>query len=295
MQLLETTLGRLFPSGEMDAITRSLLTDNIPTDQSPPVASINQMSADEATPSNLIWDDESHLGQFLPLDTGTDDLHVHTGLQDPASYSQSMLAGAQSPDSMTTTNQENDFLNNYFLHYHPLYPILHEATFRSEWEGRTSTSPHWPILANIVLAFGAWLTAHARPGSDKSYFLKSRDGFQKVSFADRGDITLIQSLVLLSEFSQKQGSPEESAHYIGTAVRMAIAHNLHISLPIQQSNILNQEIGRRVWWSVYCAESCSAKIYGRPLLLPEEMLITVEPVSNIDESVRCPLLIRLTS
>lgn len=143
-------------------------------------------------------------------------------------------------------------------------------------------------MSNIVLAIGAWLTPDARDGLDKNYFTRARDSLQQVPFTERGNITLVQSAVLLSEFSQKQASPEESGNYIGIAVRMAVFLNLHTKLAGPQVTELEKEIRRRVWWSVYCAESCSAKIYGRPLLLPEEMLITVEPVSNIHESVGSP-------
>ncbi|KAL4744369.1 fungal-specific transcription factor domain-containing protein [Aspergillus terricola var. indicus] len=96
---------------------------------------------------------------------------------------------------------------------------------------------------------------------------------------------MIQGLILLGDFAQKQGSAEESGHYIGTALRIAVTQNLHTE-PRASSSLseLDKEIRRRVWWSAYCAESCSAKIYGRPLLLPDDNLITVSMVSNIHEN-----------
>ncbi|KAJ5813050.1 hypothetical protein N7447_010073 [Penicillium robsamsonii] len=287
LQLLESTLRRLFPTGEMDAITRALLTDEVPTDQ-PPSASggpINQVSVDETLPSDPMTWDSGFPNHSSPQETERD-LPTGAGLQDQASLFNLLLTcPTHTSELVGTGDEESEFLNNYFLHYHTLYPILHEGTFRLEHKSQIKASPHWHILASIVLAIGAWLTVPTRDDLDKKYFAKAKSMVQKVSFAEKGDITLVQSLVLLSEFSKKQASPQESGHYIGTAVRMAVFLHLHIKPTSPNSNELDKEIRRRVWWSVYCAESCSAKIYGRPLLLPEEMLITVEPVSNIHENV----------
>ncbi|KAJ5356905.1 hypothetical protein N7517_011514 [Penicillium concentricum] len=286
LHLLESTLRRLFPTGEMDAITRTLLTDEVPTDQ-PPSASvgpINQVSVDDPLPPDPMTWDGVFPNDSSPRETETD-LRMGAELRDQASPFNCLLTGSpHKPELVGTGDEENELLDNYFLHYHTLYPILHEGTFRLEYKGQIKASPHWQILASTVLAIGAWLTVPARHDLDKRYFAKAQNMVQRVSFAEKGDITLVQSLVLLGEFSKKQASPEESGHYIGTAVRMAVFLNLHIKPTSPYSSELDKEIRRRVWWSVYCAESCSAKIYGRPLLLPEEMLITVEPVSNIHES-----------
>ncbi|KXG52778.1 Transcription factor [Penicillium griseofulvum] len=291
LQLLESTLRRLFPTGEIDAITRSLLTDEVPTDQAPSTSDgpISQVSVDDPLPSDpMIWDDVPP-NNSSPWETET---NIPTGaeLQDTNPSFNSLLTDpTHTPELLGTSDEESEFLANYFLHYHTLYPILHEDTFRLEYKGQIKASPHWQILANIVLAIGAWLTVHARDGLDNKYFAKAQNMVQNVHFTEKGDITLVQSLVLLGEFSKKQASPEQSGHYIGTAVRMAVFLSLHLEPISPYLNELDKEIRRRVWWSVYCAESCSAKIYGRPLLLPEEMLITVEPVSNIHESVSRPI------
>lgn len=292
LQLLESALGRLFPSGELEAITRALLIEELPIDQVPFTAQNSQVSVYDPLASDpMVWDDAFHANLSSPRETGSD-LRAGPGIQDQSSLFEHFLTDpSHTPDLLATTDEETEFLNNYFLYYHTLYPILHEGAFRLECQSQIHASPYWPILANIVLAIGAWLTAHTRAGLDKKYFAEAEGLFQKVHFADRGDITLVQSLVLLSAFSQKQASPEESGHYIGTAVRMAISLNLHIKSSNSECNELEKGIRRRVWWSVYCAESCSAKTFGRPLLLPEEMLITVEPVSNIHESVGHPTLL----
>lgn len=195
----------------------------------------------------------------------------------------------QSPAQMAAVNEDSKFVDIYFTQYHTLYPILHEETFRSV-QGHSTRPPHWPVLANAVLALGAWLSPDAQQGLDMAYFARAEEYFEKTPIGTQGNLTLVQALVLLSELAQKQGIPEKSGRYIGSSVQMAVALNLHVEPQDSENTELDKEIRRRVWWSVYCAESCSAKIYGRPLLLPEDALITVKPVSNIHENVRLSLL-----
>ncbi|RAH66313.1 fungal specific transcription factor domain-containing protein [Aspergillus aculeatinus CBS 121060] len=203
-----------------------------------------------------------------------------TSLMDVDDQSQSI---AQLHSPAATPDDELKFIENYFASYHTLYPMLHEDTFRSVQRGQIPP-PYWPVLFNMVLAFGAWLDRDASQDSDNVYFAKAEEHFENVSMGSQGNITLVQGLVLLSDFAQKQGSPEKSGRYIGSAVQISIALRLQVEPQDPIINELDKEIRRRVWWSVYCAESCSAKIYGRPLLLPEDALITVKPVSNIHES-----------
>ncbi|KAJ5674767.1 uncharacterized protein N7477_004701 [Penicillium maclennaniae] len=258
----------------METITRALLMNDDSIDRAS-IDSNRQFAVDDPFPSDpTILDDILNTVETAPPEFGTDN-HMDTEPQAQISF--------HSPEPSETTGAERAFLNRYFLHYHTLYPILHERKFRSEYESHTA-SRHMPVLANMVLAFGAWLSTDARQDVDKIYFAKAQDHVRKLSMEDKGDMTLVQGLVLLSEFAQKQASPDSSIHYIGTAVRIALALNLHIEPSDTNISELDKEIQRRVWWSVYCAESCSAKIYGRPLLLPEDALITIKPVSNIHEN-----------
>ncbi|KAJ6134199.1 hypothetical protein N7523_000521 [Penicillium sp. IBT 18751x] len=252
--------------------------DDDSTDQAS-IDSNRQFAVDDPFPSDptILDDILNTVGTSTP-EFGTDN---HMDIEPRAQIS------FHSPEPLEMIEAEREFINRYFLHYHTLYPILHERKFRSEYESHTA-SRHMPVLANMVLAFGAWLSTDARQDMDTIYFTKAQDHVRRLSMEDKGDMTLVQGLVLLSEFAQKQASPDLSVHYIGTAVRIALALNLHIEPSDTNLSELDKEIQRRVWWSVYCAESCSAKIYGRPLLLPEDALITIKPVSNIHENALTP-------
>ncbi|KAL2698607.1 hypothetical protein AAEP93_009995 [Penicillium crustosum] len=197
LQMLESALGKLFPSGEMEDITRSILADESPRD----------------APTSV--DTDKRIFQDIRFDPDA-----------------TVLGGA-----FDATNQ-------------------------------------------MFQAFGSWLSSDNHGGGGGGYYAKAQHQLQQIPLSDKGNITLIQALLLLSDFAQRQGSPEESLHFVGTAVRKAVALDLHIESSNPELTALDKEIRRRVWWATYCAESCSAKIYGRPLILPEDGLMTVNPVTN---------------
>ena len=278
LNLLESVLGRIFPSGEMQDISRDLLTGPWPGN------SISTNTGDEFLSSDTLMFDD-----FLNTDQSVSPELRNPSIMDADSASQSVT---QADIPVASAEEESKFVDAYFASYHTLYPILHEDTYRSAQSAQL-TSPGWPVLSNMVLAYGAWLSSDA--GLDKAYYARAEAEFEKLPMAIQGNLTLVQGLVLLSEYAQKHGIPEKSGRYIGYAVHMAV--NLHLQLEPRGSGDteLDKEIRRRVWWSVYWAESCSAKIYGRPLLLPEDALITVNPVSNIQERVMLSLLPLLPS
>ncbi len=264
----------------MQDISLELLADDSSANSISPNPDNEWLPSDNDLPSDaLMFDDLLNTNQSITQGLQTSPMNMGNQSQQVTQF----------PTQITTLDEDSKFVDIYFTHYHTLYPILHEETFRSVQRGSTSP-PHWPVLANAVLAIGAWLSSDAHQGLDMAYFARAEEYLEKTPIGTQGNLTLVQGLVLLSELAQKQGFPEKSGRYIGSSVQIAVALNLHVEPQDSENTELDKEICRRVWWSVYCAESCSAKIYGRPLLLPEDALITVKPVSNIHENVRLFLL-----
>lgn len=192
LQSLESVLGRLFATGEMEAITRALLINDDPTDNGASNDSNRQVAVNDPFPSDpAILDDILNSVETSPP-VFEADYHMDIEPQAQTSF--------RFPELSVTAEEEREFLNRYFLHFHTLYPILHERKFRLEYESHIA-SQHMPVLANMVLAIGAWLSTNARQDLDKMYFAKAQDHVRKLSMEDKGDITLVQGLVLLSEFS----------------------------------------------------------------------------------------------
>lgn len=182
---------------------------------------------------------------------------------------------------------EEQLIRAYFEHYHPVFPFIHEATFRRQYATRPdlTSDPGWLALRDIVLAIGAWCL------QDTDNWVYSHSLSQQAkrrldcfSIIDQPSIDLIQALLLTSDYYQRYGQPRDGWTFLGIATRMAISLGLHQE-PSDDHSLLAKEIRRRVWWSVYCFDSCASKIFGLPLLLPDDKLITVKPVSNIADEV----------
>ena len=73
--------------------------------------------------------------------------------------------------------------------------------------------------------------------------------------------------------------------YLGIAAQKAVALGLHREQSRPASSLPEQETRRRVWWSLYVFDSCAAKSFGRPLMLPDESFINAKPPLNINPGV----------
>lgn len=275
--MLEMALDRLLPTGEVDSVLRLVLNGDLPeTEDSNVQLSAEEKQQSDNFPLSLTNSETSSNTAMKPqpdaMDNGVGSVHASIG-----------------SDEVDLGSGEKHLTDHYFDTYHTMHPFVHEASFRMEQQTpEMRTSPGWLILANMILTFGAWMSQEEPPEAYARYYARAKSHLQQLPLFTRGDLTMVQALMLLGDFAQRQGSPNESEQYLGTAIQMAI--NLNLFLELAQSEtpltVLNQEIRRRVWWSVYCFGSCSAKIYGRPLLLPEDGLITTKFPSNINDSVR---------
>ncbi|KAH8431629.1 fungal specific transcription factor domain-containing protein [Aspergillus melleus] len=215
---------------------------------------------------------------FLP----EEDFTMDPNSTSPISHLTSSLSSNQS-----SASNEEAYIRSYFSTYHLLYPFVHEASFMWQYREISSVAHHtaWPILSNMVVAMGAWSTGEDSCNMNMIYSERAKNCLKQISVLDKGNVTLLQALLLLSAYNEKRGNPKESWNFLGLAVRMSIGLGLHRESTYTSSSqsLLEKEIQRRVWWSVYCTDSCSSKIHGLPLLLPEDRLIAVRPVLNISD------------
>lgn len=183
---------------------------------------------------------------------------------------------------------EQAFMDAYFLNYHTSYPFVHEATFRAQFYGQ-APRPHgqaWQILLNTILALGAWSIGDDTSDLDITFYQEARGHLQQVSVFETGNLTLVQALLLLSNYAQKRNKPNTGWNFLGLAVRMAMSLGLHKEFPGWKISLLQREIRRRIWWGVYIFDSGAAKTFGRPILLPEESVMDAKHVLNIHDEVK---------
>jgi transcriptional regulatory protein GAL4 len=198
-----------------------------------------------------------------------------------------MMFGIPHPSVPPSGVSDQIFIDAYFLYYHTAYPFLHETTFRAQYEGRIPQpkGSAWPILLNTVLAIGAWSIGDETSTMDDAYYHEVNRLSQDASVFEVGNLTLVQALLLLSNYTQKRNKPNTGWNYLGLAVRMALSLGLHKEFPEWKISLLQREMRRRVWWGLYIFDSGASITFGRPVLLPEDSIMDANEVLNIHEEV----------
>jgi len=173
------------------------------------------------------------------------------------------------------------------MNYHPGYPVVHQPTFRAEHGASALNHPSlaWQILHKALIAMDAWTLGNVHSNIDLDLYNQAKDLLQKVSLMETGSLTLLQALLLVSGFAQKRGMPDAGLQYLSIAVRMAIGLGLHQECADLSSTMFEKEMRRRVWWTAYIFDSCAAKSFGIPLLLPNNSEISTRPVLNVHDEV----------
>ncbi|GAB1198394.1 hypothetical protein APSETT444_007713 [Aspergillus pseudonomiae] len=280
LEVLEAALGKLFPGGATETIIRSLLSD------SPDFDASSQPSTEPASVTNVPVDltiqNEPSLDSQQKDDLADIEMRESQGSLDVHSLDPQP---SDLPPSMTDID-ETRLIRAYFEHYHTIFPFIHETTFMKQYETRSLVPQdrEWEILRDMVLAVGSWCLQDNDDLSNGHIFAqRAKKRLDKLSILGQSSISLVQALLLMNHYHEKYGQPKDSWTFLGLATRMSIGLGLHQQLTYSRDDIspLVKEIWRRVWWSVYCFDSCSSKIHGLPILLPEDKLITVKPVSNI--------------
>lgn len=158
----------------------------------------------------------------------------------------------------------------YFRTYHVSYPILHEPTFRAQYS-EVIGRPHgdsWLVLAYVVAALGVFSTATGLDETDVALFAQARS-ILSFKYLEMGNLTLVQSLSLISNYQQKRDKPNSGYSYLGLATRMAMGLGLHKEFQNWTSiSPLNMEIRRRVWWTLCAFEVGATITFSRPLVWP---------------------------
>lgn len=188
--------------------------------------------------------------------------------------------------SLTAKYLTNEFVDSYFANYHTSYPFIHKETFLAQYRDEIPTPTHeiWQILLNTVLALGAWCLHGESSNFDLHYYQNAKSYLSSYVF-ESGSIPLLQALTLLSNYTQKRNKPNTGWNYLGLAVRMAMGLGLYKEFSNWSSskNQLQLEMRRRLWWGLYIFDGGAAITFGRPVNLPDEQMMDIENVSNIND------------
>lgn len=195
-------------------------------------------------------------------------------------------APSPSPIIFSSASQLEPFVNAYFNTYHRCYPLVHEATFRAQFMEiiPQPKSTAWQVLLHVIAAIGAFASADCDTSVDQALF-KAAKARLSIDMLETGNLTMVQALTLLSNYSQKRNKPNSGYNYLGLAKRMAMGIGLHKEFPTWRAKPLVLEMRRRLWWLLYIFDVGAVITFSRPLDLPLDGIEVQLPLNVHDRDI----------
>jgi len=157
------------------------------------------------------------------------------------------------------------YVNKYFETYHPFYPLIYWPHFIACFNGVVIPPSGWESLLYIVAAIGSFLGATNLEDVNDLVFFEKAKSFLTIDSLETGNLILVQTLTLMSNYLQKRDRPNTGYNYLGLAARMAMGLGIHKYSEAIDDLLLEQESRRRIWWCLFifdCGQTCT---FGRPL------------------------------
>lgn len=197
---------------------------------------------------------------------------------------ESSIASNVQAQTLVTKAMADTFVDAFFIRYHPVFPILHEPTFRAQYANRMPRPAQgiWLVLMNIVAALGAFVTNPSSSDDTSLSIFRTAKRYLALNALETGNLTLVQAFGMTAMFLQKINKPNTGYNFGGVAIRMAIGLGLHKELGSQHMSPFKQELRRRVWWSLCVLDVGATITYSRPLIWPQAGVDAAFP-SNIQE------------
>lgn len=170
-------------------------------------------------------------------------------------------------------------IDAYFSLYHISYPIVHQPTFRAQYMQVITRPGSWNALAYIIAALGIFTTGSDDRDLDLFEAAKANISLESL---ESGNVTLVQTLTLMSNYLQKRNKPNSGYNYLGLALHMAMGIGLHKDFASAKIRPLAMETHRRVWWTLQVFAVGAMITFGRPLSWPSHGVEASLPL-NIDE------------
>ncbi|KAI4717188.1 hypothetical protein E4T48_06570 [Aureobasidium sp. EXF-10727] len=180
-------------------------------------------------------------------------------------------------------------IDAYFASYHLQYPMIHEPTFRAQYSS-IIPRPNGVAFEALVYMLGAiglfstTTTTNEKSNDDLKLFEAAKLNI-KIDVLEKGNVTLLQVLVLMSNYLQKRGKPNSGYNYLGLALHMAMGLGLHKEFANWKLPPLAIENRRRIWWTLYNLFAGALVTFGRPWSWPDKGIEISLPLNIQDRDV----------
>lgn len=160
-----------------------------------------------------------------------------------------------------------DLINCFFEHVHADFPVLHEVTFRAAYES-WSTAPSlsdkvWiSSLLCVFLLASKWTTASNLNEQERVWWRKTQALLPAVLFTS--SVGAIQALMLLALHLHNTNHRDACWNLTGAVIRISHAIGLHNDDIKANQPLLNRELRKSLWWSIFAFEQLQISSYDRP-------------------------------
>lgn len=185
----------------------------------------------------------------------------------------------------------DSLINAYFDYVHDDFLVLHEATFREEYERfciapeTSSADPTWLCILLCVLILAR------RVAPSKGIALPQADGMEEkwwrhvqsllpgVLFTS--SVSAVQALILAGLHLHNTSHRDACWTLTAAAVRIAMAIGLHREPNKSLHTPLLRELRKRLWWTLYEFEQLQASSHDRPSAIDDSICTTGCPKETI--------------
>ncbi|PYI07027.1 hypothetical protein BO78DRAFT_429300 [Aspergillus sclerotiicarbonarius CBS 121057] len=196
---------------------------------------------------------------------------------------------AVTPYDLPSRQLADYLLECYFDKFHCLYPFIHRPCFlrayNNLWKPKAMVevdktparigfglgdagvqSSTFLCALNIILALGcqfSQLDHAAREAVSEDFFQRSQKYLNIVTM-DKGDLALVQTLLLTATYLQGDESPSKCWNIIGLACRVAQGVGMHSLKADRNRSPAEIQMRRRVWHGCVMLDLASSMMLGRP-------------------------------
>ena len=224
--------------------------------------------------------------------------NIQHGVQSLRRGAQSLRRSAKNPAQrenhyiLPDRTLANNLIDAYFDRVHPLYPFVHEGTFRSEYEriwgnlSNSSIESSWYALLNMIFASGCEfcdaISETELMECIAPFVARSRQIIMSHAFKSRS-LELVQALLLMCHYLQGTMELNECWTLAGLMIRSAVTSGLHLSPERLSLSILDKEVRKRVWWGCFILDRTLSWKFGCPTSIQTKDALSVPLPLAIDD------------
>ncbi|KAF4979171.1 hypothetical protein FZEAL_4544 [Fusarium zealandicum] len=189
-------------------------------------------------------------------------------------------------------------IRTYFLHVHPVLPILDASTFLAQFTQHGCSNVNLLLLWSMIFMAAGFVEPDTlqRSGFASRKALK-RAAYQRAKALydnayDDDQITLIQSVILMGHWHADAEDRFEAWHWTGIAISLCQTAGLHCSLggstkKSSQLTEARERLCRRIWWTCIYRDRWLSMVKGRPVRIRlEDGDMSPATVEDMEHDIR---------